>query len=97
MSQDKPKDTAIFADGIRFERPREGSPEFIKGRISLNPEKLTKFMAEHVNEKGWVNLDLKASRKTGEDGKPMLYLQLNDFKPKAKKEHGELDPKEIPF
>ncbi len=66
----------IFADGFRFEKPREGSPEFVKGRISIKvPEAIT-FLERHQSNAGWVNIDLKKSA----GGK--LYLELNTWTPK---------------
>lgn len=64
----------IFADGLRFERPREGAPEFVKGRISVQAEKFIPFIETHKDERGWLNFDLKQSK----EGK--LYLELNTFK-----------------
>lgn len=67
-------DDIVFVDGLEFERPREGAPEFIKGRISIHADRLTAFIAAHKNENGYLNVDLKKSKK-GE-----LYLQLNTYK-----------------
>lgn len=69
-----------FPAGIYFDRPRENAPEFVKGRISLQKDQLTEYMAKHANEKGYVNLDLLKSK----EGK--LYLKLNDWNPEEKKE-----------
>ncbi len=63
----------IFADGIRFEKPREGAPEFVKGKLSFKVEEAVAFLKGNVNDKGWVNLDLKKSK----EGK--LYLELNTY------------------
>ena len=70
----------VFAEGIYFDKPREGAPDFIKGRISLKREALLPFVEKHTNEKGYINLDLKKSQ----GGK--LYLELNDWKPEQKEE-----------
>jgi hypothetical protein len=67
-------DNIIFIDGLRFEKPNEGAPEFVKGKISIHAERLTKFIAEHKNGNGYINIDLKKSK----EGK--LYLQLNTYK-----------------
>lgn len=66
----------IFVDGLRFERPREGAPEFVKGRIGINVEKLQTFLLEHGNGQEWLNADLLQSK----DGNK-LYFQLNTWKP----------------
>lgn len=68
----------IFADGFFFDRPRDGAPEFVKGRMSIKVAEAVPFLQANVNEAGYVNLDLKLSR----EGK--LYLQLNTYKPAAK-------------
>lgn len=86
----------VFADGLRFERPREGAPDFVKGRISVQVEEFTKFLEKHKSEKGWVNLDLLVSKK---EGNP-LYFQLDNWKPEVKKEVGypeEINAGDIPF
>lgn len=69
-----------FPAGIYFDRPRENSPEWVKGRISLKKDQLTEYMAQHANEAGYVNLDLLKSK----EGK--LYLKLNDWQPEQKED-----------
>ena len=71
----------IFADGMRFIRPNEKTPEFIKGRISIKVDQFIEFLKKHQNENGWVNLNLKKSRERGE-----LYLSLNTFVPKKQED-----------
>lgn len=71
----------IFADGFRFEKPRDGSPDFIRGRISIKCPEAIQFLTKHQNNAGWVNLDLKKS------AKGTLYLELNTWKP-TKREVG---------
>lgn len=73
------KQEKVFADGFRFEKPREGSPEFIKGRISVKVPEAIAFLQKHQNNGGWVNIDLKKSK----EGK--LYLELNTWQPNASK------------
>jgi len=68
----------IFADGMIFKKPRDGSPDFVKGSVSIKVEEFTAFIAKH-NNNGWVNLDLKKSK----GGK--LYLELNTWKPDSSK------------
>ena len=78
------KPTPIFADGISFYRPKEGSPEWIKGEVFIHPERLGKFLANNIQnltEKGYLKLDLKVSKDKGS-----LYFQVNTFKPKPKVE-----------
>lgn len=75
----------IFAGGMRFEKPKEGTPEFVKGRLSFKVDEAVEFLQKYKNEKGWVNIDLLKSKEKG-----TLYLQLNDWKPK---EQGEVATK----
>jgi len=87
------KKTAIFADGINFSKPTEGTPEWIKGKISVRVENFYAWAKQHVNQNGFVNLDLKKSKEKG-----TLYLQLNDWKPEIKKPNfsaGEVDPEQV--
>lgn len=72
---DEKKDK-VFVDGLRFEKPREGAPDFVKGRISIQAEKLIPFIESHKNDKGWLNADLKLS------ASGVLYVELNTFTPK---------------
>ena len=74
----------IFAEGIRFERPNENAPDFVKGKISVNLADFTAWATKNVNERGWINLDLKKSKEKG-----TLYLELNTYK-KAKTPEDEV-------
>lgn len=78
----------IFAEGMFFDRPKEGAPEFIKGKISIKAEQFTAFIQKHAKN-GYVNLDLKESK----GGK--LYLELNtwskDSKPLTEEEKAKIE------
>ena len=96
----------IFAEGISFFRPKEGSPEWIKGKVTVHPQRFIKFLTEnkqYLSEKGFLNLDLKVSK-----DKASLYFQVNTWKPEKKVEQApqgtstgyngeEIDPESIPF
>jgi hypothetical protein len=75
----------IFADGIQFKRPKQGAPEFVKGKISVNVETFTNFMNQH-QQGGWVNIDLLKSAKGN------LYLVLNTWKNGERKSDDEFPP-----
>lgn len=77
-----------FIDGLFFDR-NEKAPDFVKGRLSIQVEKFIKYLTENVNEKGYVNIDLKQ----GQNGK--YYAELNIFKPQPKEEETSLE--DIPF
>lgn len=68
----------IWADGFKFEKPREGAPDFVKGRLSIKVPEAVAFLQKHQNNGGWVNLDLKK----GASG--VLYLELNTWQPEKK-------------
>lgn len=73
------KQQPIFVSGIFFDRPREGAPEFVKGRMSINPRQFlewAKLQAEHASDKGYLHLDLLKSR----DGSK-FYFTVNTYKP----------------
>lgn len=78
-----------LADGFFFDKPREGSPDFVKGRLSISVDKAIATLNQYKNEKGYVNLDLLKSK----EGK--LYLTVNTWKPEAKAE--ELTAADVPF
>lgn len=70
------KEEPIFADGLMFREPHEGAPAFIKGSLNVNVEKFYKWAKQFENEKGWIALDMKESKKMS------IYFQLNTWKPK---------------
>lgn len=79
-----------FVEGIFVERPSENAPEFIKAKLSVKPAELMPFLEKHVNNAGFVNLDLKESKA----GK--LYLEVNSWKPE-KPESIKETPDDIPW
>ena len=83
------KQNKIFPDGIRFEKPNEKAPGWVKGKISIKVDKFMEFAQKNQTEKGWLNLDLKEA-KNG-----TLYLELNTWK-KAWKPEERPKSNEIP-
>lgn len=71
--------TKIFVDGMSFERPLRTAPKWVKGKLSLNVDKLIPFLQTHKTERGYVNVDLLESQKG------TLYLALNTWKPTFEK------------
>ena len=69
MSDDK-----IFPDGLMFKAPREGSPDFVKGSISVKLREFFEFCKAH-QDGDWLNFNVKLSR----GGK--LYCELDTWKP----------------
>lgn len=77
----------IFVDGLMFQAPREGAPDFVKGSILVKVETFVEWIKqqdEHKSEKGWLNIDMKKSKKGG------LYFQLNTWKPTPKSEGDDI-------
>lgn len=73
MEQEKKE--VIFADGIMFTKKRDGAPDFVKGGVSVRVEDFYAWAKQHVNQNGFVNLDLLKSKEKG-----TLYFKLNDWK-----------------
>lgn len=85
---DTEKKEKVFAKGIYFDKPKEGSPDFVKGKISVKVDDFIAFAKEHEKKSGYINLDLKKSK----EGK--LYLELNSWE---KKESGDVVEDSNPF
>lgn len=86
-----------LAKGFFFERPRQGAPDFVKGRMSVKVEEAVEFLNSFKNEKGYVNFDLLISK----DGQK-LYFTLNDWKPAPKDDtiqypEEEINPADVSF
>ena len=85
----------IFVDGLIFTRPRESSPDFVKGGLSIKVDELIAFLQKHKKADGWVNADLLKSKQ----GK--LYFKLNTWEPPKKDDAPDnldpTDPDNIPF
>lgn len=64
-----------FAEGIFWNDSREGAPSFIVGSMSFKVAEVIPFLEKHVNNAGYVNIDVKVSTQ----GK--TYLELNTWKP----------------
>ena len=75
----------IWADGFYFER-RENAPDFVIGRLSVKVNKAKDFLDAHVNDRGYVNLNILRSKDGG------AYMELDLWQPK-KQENGSWTPK----
>lgn len=87
-----------FVDGLFVFNPGEKAPDFVKARLSFQPEKFAKWLADNkdkANEKGFIGVDVLVSR----DGK--WYAKLSTFKPRAQAaapvESQDVNPEDIPF
>lgn len=79
-----------FAEGIYFSKPKEGTPEFIKGRISVKVADFIAFAQKHEKKNGYIDIDLMKSKKG------TLYLKLNTWQPE-KKESEDIVEASDPF
>jgi hypothetical protein len=70
----------IYPKGMRLWPPREGAPEFVRGKLSVHLDTFMEWAAPLVDEKGYVALDLK-------NGREGLYLQLNTYKKSGGEQH----------
>ena len=64
--------------GMRVDKPREGAPEFVKGRVGIEVALFGQWLRDNADDRGWVNLDLLLS--TAGD----LYLKHNEYKRKER-------------
>jgi hypothetical protein len=83
---------STLAAGFFFERPKEGAPSFVKGKLSVQAEKAIEFINTHKNDRGYINLDLLEARETKK-----LYLALNTWKPETKPTTDTLEDSDVPF
>lgn len=66
-------DDDLLVDGMFVKAPREGSPDFVKGSISVQVDKAVEYLQKHRKEDGYVNMDILLSRKN------TLYLKRNTY------------------
>jgi len=67
-----------YPKGLYMDKPREGAPSFVKGKLSIKYDEFVAWLGtqkEFVNEKGYMKFDLLKSDK---DGK--LYFTLDTYK-----------------
>lgn len=68
----------IFIEGIRFFKPRENAPSWIKGNVVITLAELREFIKKN-DIKDQMRIDLCKSEKKG-----TYYFTLNQYKPMAK-------------
>lgn len=97
------KQETIFIKGMRFFKPKDGAPEFIKGNIVIEKKEFVEFLNTCMTDT--VRIDLKKSKEKG-----TLYLTLNTFNPMRRDEpkveqksdaidypQDDINSEEIPF
>lgn len=92
------ENTKKFADGLRVNKPRESAPDFVIAKLGIKVDVFTKYLEEHANANGYVDLDVLKSK----DGNS-YYATLNDWKPDGEQKtpqepaKEDINPDEIPF
>jgi hypothetical protein len=83
----------IFADGMTFKLPHTNAPEFIVGSLYVHLKKFNEFAEKHVNARGYVNMQIKESKKGSH------YVELDQWERPAQLEeaHTQAEESEIPF
>lgn len=84
----------IYPEGVRAFSPRNNAPDFVKGTVLIEPNKLFAWLkkegAEHLTEyNGEKQLKLQLL-----EGKKGLYLSVDTFKPESggKKQEEDILP-----
>jgi hypothetical protein len=82
------KKETVLAKGFYFDKPREGAPDFVKGKLSVKVAEAVELLKKYENNAGYVNLDLLKSK----EGK--LYFTVNTWQPEKK---DEIEAADVPF
>jgi len=64
----------VFADGLFVRPPHEKAPDFVKGRISINRERIIQWLETKQDE--WLNFDVLENKKDN----TKWFAKLNTWK-----------------
>ena len=79
------QDDKEFPTGLYVNRPRPGSPDFVKARISIKVETFLEYLGEQDGE--WLRVDVKEGFKVDpETDLKKWYAQVDTWKPKAQQQ-----------
>ena len=70
----EPTKKKTFPEGIFYQKPRQGAPEFVRGSLSIKVADAIPFLEKNKNAQGYVNIDMLLSKDKA------LYLALNEWK-----------------
>lgn len=84
------KKETIFIEGIRFFKPNENAPTWIKGNVTVNLQEFREFIKKQDFKDPLMRIDLCKSEKKG-----TYYFTLNTWQPKNKEE-ATTDPSQKP-
>jgi len=75
------KTEKVFTEGLFFDEPRDGAPEFVIGGLTVSVDRFTDWLfALPKSDKGYVKIDIKRSRA----GK--IYMELDTWTPPRSEE-----------
>lgn len=91
------KKEVVFAEGFHCEEKDVPGVPWLKARISVRVNDAVKFLEEHANPRGFVNINVKESKKGG------WYCELDTWEPNKSGPASnsapadEIDSSSIPF
>ncbi len=84
-------DDIKFADGIYFKEPHQNAPDFVKGKLSIQKQKLMEWLeGMDAGEEGYINLDIKVAK----SGK--CYIAVDTWKPSNQQQPQQQKPQLTP-
>jgi hypothetical protein len=86
----------IYPEGLRAFSPKSGAPDFVKGDIIIEPNKLFAWLKKNTGLLSEYNGE-KQLRLQLLEGNKGLYIQVNDYKPGEKKKESIDDSERLPF
>ena len=89
------QDDKVFPSGLYVNRPRPGSPDFVKARISIKVETFLEYLGEQDGE--WLRVDVKEGFRDDKDGNKKWYAQVDTWKPSQKKLEEDTGDEPLPF
>ena len=85
-----------FPKGLFVSAPRSGSPDFVKGRISIRIEDFLEYLSMKDGE--WLRIDIKQGYKKDEQGNPKWYSLVDNWvKPSERVEEKKEEDDALPF
>ena len=85
-----------FPKGLFVSAPRSGSPDFVKGRISIRIADFLEYLSMKDGE--WLRIDIKQGYKKDEQGNHKWYSQVDNWvKPSERVEEKKAEDASLPF
>lgn len=83
MENNTGSSTEKFVKGLFVKMPNDKAPDFILLDMSFKPHEFFTWCQDRMDEKGWVNVQVKKSQKG------TLYAELNTWKPKEQSQEAK--------